>query len=73
MEDPEVQKWMNAKAYFIRLNADEQAACRRVCIGFVQPDQSLISDTTVQTLCARAKAKAALGRERRAAAASSMD
>jgi hypothetical protein len=73
MEDTEVQKWMRAKAYFTRLNADEQAACRRVCVGFVQPDQCLISDNTVQSLRASANAKAAQGRARRTTAASSVD
>jgi len=72
MEDPEVQRWMEAKRYLSHLSADEQAACRRVCVGFVG-EHSLVTETAVQRLRAKARAKAAEGLARRAAAASSTD
>ena len=66
MNDPDVQLWRETKRYMQNMSSDEQAATRRVAIGFVNDD--LISDSAVQTLRAEACAKAAAGRARRQAA-----
>ena len=68
--DPDVAKFLAAQRTMRRLSADEQAACRRVCIGFVDPKQYLLTDDTVNTLRAGTKAKAAEAKARRAAASS---
>ncbi len=67
MEDPEVLKWLEAKRFLSRLSADEQAAARRVCVGFVG-DSPLVTEHAVHRLRAKARAKAAEGRARRARA-----
>ena len=68
--DPAVKQWMAARKTLMELSADEQAACRRVCIGFVDRTQVLISEDTIRSLRATASAKAAAGLARRAAASS---
>ena len=70
-DDPDVKQWMVARTTLMGLSADEQAACRRVCIGFVDRTQVLISEDTIRSLRAAASAKAAAGLARRTAASSS--
>ena len=68
--DPDVAKLLAAQKAMCSLSADEQAACRRVCVGFVDAKEYLLTDDRVQTLRAGAKAKAAEAKARRAAASS---
>eukprot|EP00969_Alexandrium_andersonii_P071529 3157273-Alexandrium_andersonii.AAC.1 len=68
MDDPDVKILREARQFMLGLSADEQAAARRVSIGIIQHDDQLITGETIQSLRSDARAKAAAGRARRAAA-----
>jgi hypothetical protein len=67
-DDPDVKLYREAKAHMAGMDPSEQAATRRAAVCFCG-ETALITEETVQNLRAAARAKAAAGRARRAAAA----
>jgi hypothetical protein len=63
-----VKLYREAKAHMASMDPSEQAATRRAAVCFCG-ETALITEETVQNLRAAARAKAAAGRARRAAAA----